>query len=487
MVRFLAASLACCLFPIPDLYAQDGKTKLPFDNEKRDATLAAQRKWLTDGMLKAYEKDPKWDADAKLVIEGLTNLETGAFNCRTMSKEVGAAAARAVEAGCKDPLIAYAILRSNSDVPHPWRRNLEVRREARSRIVAALPKSSYPAHRKLFVLLNEGNYFAINFLKDAPEGEKAEVRRILMSALQMLKESIATDERNPFMEMDWYNSAMALILGFTALGDESQKAWETVDKVMAECKEFEFKRMRVKGAWMMNQAWAARGNGTIDKVTEDGYMKFKERLREAGELLDAVWEKEKSPIGMERRMWVEIGLGDGDRKEIEKWFARSISNTRDDYNAAVAMKEWTHPKWHGDEVSLREFATACRDSGRDRDGISLIYFDVFYSLNASRDKETEKDICKDEKFIKEVNTLFIEYFKHNPDDFLNRGRYACFCASSRQFQEARRQFELVENRQVASPHFSVDYQKKMKQFVEDSLKHQEEMKKKKEEDARKKN
>ncbi|QVL31658.1 hypothetical protein KIH39_22875 [Telmatocola sphagniphila] len=454
---FLFGLTVQLIWILPGTSARE-KYVLPLDASQRKKNEEADRAWLIESYVKPYEKqgvkNASWDGDVKKVSDGFVEYMLSNQMTPYLPRATQDAAARARKSGCQDILVRYAALRSmdQANLANPQgllNLFLQVGKD--------VPKSYYPSAVKLEMEVFLGVTPAQNSAA-WKEAEKAEIRKILMQALDLLVESSLKDAPTPLMEYRWHYACSELINGFKNLGDRSEKAWETVDAALAKCNKFETKRIRTKGSWMVQYAWEARGYGTIDKTTEEGLKKFTERLNQAKELLETAWKLEPSPIIAEARMRVELGIGKGDRKSIETWFRRSIGNRNYDRNSIGIMREWLSPKWYGDEGSLWEFLEACRDCGNNRDVISVQYLDEKYVEALRLPKEAKLEHFKDPKFFQEMSKVFAAYLAVNPDDNYYRGRYAVFSYYCGQYAEALKQFELIGEDMVESKHAEINRQ-----------------------------
>ncbi|HEX4609024.1 MAG TPA: hypothetical protein VH092_12530 [Urbifossiella sp.] len=97
----------------------------------------------------------------------------------------------------------------------------------------------------------------------------------------------------------------------------------------------------------MQVAWEARGNGAAATVTEDGWLVFQERLRDAREALIAA--SDADPDGYTApTVMLSVCMGMGlDREEMEYTFRQAMAANPDNRQACATKLEYLHPKWLG--------------------------------------------------------------------------------------------------------------------------------------------
>lgn len=112
----------------------------------------------------------------------------------------------------------------------------------------------------------------------------------------------------------------------------------------------------VTGSFLIEYAWDARGSGTANTVTPDGWKKFKEHLAEAERRLTRDWELDKElALSHANMVVVCTGLGHG-RDAMEKWVARTLEADPTNVQALQMKMGYLSPQWHGKPNETLVFA-----------------------------------------------------------------------------------------------------------------------------------
>jgi hypothetical protein len=121
--------------------------------------------------------------------------------------------------------------------------------------------------------------------------------------------------------------------------------------------------------------WEARGGGTADKVTEEGWRLFAERTAVAGRILkDASALKQKCPHWYAAMLQVALAQG-MDPADEESLFQQAIA-FEPLYDPYYRARAWfLLPIWNGEEGELEDFAekTATRIGGQEG---NILYFEI---------------------------------------------------------------------------------------------------------------
>jgi hypothetical protein len=108
-------------------------------------------------------------------------------------------------------------------------------------------------------------------------------------------------------------------------------------------------------------AWIARGNGTADKVTADGWQLFGQRIQEAETVLagsqnmktmDPQWYSEEMVVGLAQG-W--------DEKRVREVFERGVQFEPEYQYFYKARAGYLLPKWYGKPNDATDFAKAAAD------------------------------------------------------------------------------------------------------------------------------
>lgn len=111
----------------------------------------------------------------------------------------------------------------------------------------------------------------------------------------------------------------------------------------------------VRAATLTHSAWDARGGGTADTVTEEGWKGFKTRLQEARRVLDA--GDLPDVYACSTRTTIARGLSES-RSVVDSALKRSYQLDPKGGGALEETLQYLLPKWHGQDDSALQ---ACRE------------------------------------------------------------------------------------------------------------------------------
>lgn len=126
-------------------------------------------------------------------------------------------------------------------------------------------------------------------------------------------------------------------------------------------------------------AWKARGGDYADKVTEDGWQKFEQRVGEARRTLMAVAQTRPSDPEWYRVMQ-DIALSQGWSIDDENELVKAATTVEPMYHYFYENHaQYLLPKWHGEQGDSERFAQEAADAIGGKAG-DWIYADVAASL-----------------------------------------------------------------------------------------------------------
>ncbi len=461
-MRFhLSAAVIGLLLVLP---AAAGDRPIPQDPEKQEQRRRDLFAWNQRTLAGAYEKvgkkDPRWDKPAREALEAAARFFSKQTDPPAKLEDVYAPARKALDAGCDDPLILYLHARASYKPHDPGEEELGRRFTTAA---AALEASAYPPFRRATALTKAGLHMAAR--KDLTPQARKEATRLLDAALALLPRSLEEDERNPFMELNWLDLPIEVIEGHRQLTGDYLAAFECVDAVLAKHAALKVIRLNVKGDFLIDWGWEARGTGLAPTVTPDGWKKFGQRLADARKAFEDVWAADPGNVFAATKMvTVEMALG-GDRGEMEKWFERAMKAEGNNLQACSAKLEWLDPKWHGTVPDMLAFGQACRDTKNWRTGITLLLAETHRRAMQKLPPDKRSEYFKSEEIWKEIRDVFDEYLRHYPNDHAERSRYAAYCYMCGQHAEADRQFQAVGDNLVWFRSFPEKWMKQVRAHV----------------------
>ena len=343
-------------YPLPQGKAKQGAL--------RKARLDFARACTVDVLDRSAGAGAPWAAAARVATEEYAaRLARGAFAPPgAAARRFFDALARADAAGCDDPLVRYLKVRFLD--PHAAGRNwgtVPPEREVAGlrAVLAELPAMKTPPALKAHLAWN-----VYVLLRIAADDKKAPVPAADVAAARALFwdsfAAAARDERRE-ARAGLVTLSEIIITDSHLRGPKGREAgWKQIDAALAAAPAPEWTRAAVEGAFLISHAWDARGRGYAETVTGEGWELMRERLGRARDRLDAAWELDpESPQPAAGRIQVEMGLGGGDRGEMELWFRRAMTADPDCYAACSAKREWLQAKWHGSRADAVEFARQC--------------------------------------------------------------------------------------------------------------------------------
>jgi hypothetical protein len=203
-------------------------------------------------------------------------------------------------------------------------------------------------------LFERSDFDALDCLADAARSTKARFPGGLWK-LHSIYAALDEPERH-FTDEDW-NTRLLLLKRWTATKPNSVTA-----------------RVALAGAYT-SYAWDARGTGTSDSVTDNGWRLFNERLEKAEAILDQDSVlSENCPESFLVRQ--QIAQGQGMEKETAL-VKRAISLYPDYYYYYRIHATLLLPKWYGEEGDASKFAAESADGigGKKEDG-DILYFEI---------------------------------------------------------------------------------------------------------------
>jgi WD40 repeat protein len=145
-------------------------------------------------------------------------------------------------------------------------------------------------------------------------------------------------------------------------------------------------------AWK-SYGWRARGSGFAHTVSEDGFVKFRERIEKSYELTErAVELEEKDPYLYRVKLELAVDRGQP-ASDVTTFVERSLAIDPDYLAVPLEAVRYFLPRWHGEPGDLEKFIEQTTEGTRDRWGES------FYALAVMETTQFHSsDIFEDFKF-----------------------------------------------------------------------------------------
>ncbi|MBI2263934.1 MAG: DUF4034 domain-containing protein [Armatimonadetes bacterium] len=120
-----------------------------------------------------------------------------------------------------------------------------------------------------------------------------------------------------------------------------------------------------RGDFYIDWAWAARGGGYADTVTEEGWKFYNERIELARKSLEEA-EKYGKDVYLYNRLMTVARAESSPREECEAAFRKATAMDPEFYGSYMEMAEYLLPRWHGGPGEFERFVESATDMTRSR-------------------------------------------------------------------------------------------------------------------------
>jgi len=407
--------------------------------KRTSATREERLKWNSNTLTNDYQqfghKNDKWNADA---VEALTEFARihGASDDEqlVLTDMAGDAAQSAVSEGCDDPMVQYMAVRYGSTT---HAKPIGERREAYHVAASNLQSSAYSPLRKFYANLEAAE---LNYI---PRDDKSwpMVRQLRLDAVADLN-SAYQDKTIP--EAEAYEAAEAVFNMLQHNQRELTNAYNQVSATLSTSGAKPAVGALVKAEFYLQYAWIARGHAAADKVTEEGWRLFGERLGVAEKALDEAWSLDPYDEQIPTLM-ISICLGQQKpRAEMEKWFDRAMKLDPNNYRAARAKLHFLLPEWYGSREDMLEFGHQCVAATNWGGHVPLILVDAhsqFYDSLPADDRRgywTLPDVWPD------IKAGYERFAQTEPDATKFRYPYAGYAVRCGQWADFQDQIRIIQ-------------------------------------------
>ena len=395
--------------------------------------------WYSRQFSGAYEKhgrhSPKWDDSARTAVRyaqivwsrpnaWLDDAEDQAY----------AAAAEARRKGCTDPLIDYIHMRFGFEIGLVATSAVQDRC---NQIADEMEKAGYPGYDKAVASLYAA--YATRLRDAGEEGLKK-----AQNDLERGEESVA----EAFGDADIPQEQVTSLLADEDAAARRLKAdWKP--QFERACLALETNHPKsslpllAKGVFSTYYAWDGRGVNYSDKVTNEQWALFEERLKTAEETLEAAWKADSGNSEIAARMIsVELGQGRG-RDRMELWFKRAMEADPNNDFACCSKLTYLLPRWHGNDDEALAFAQECLEGDNWKARIPFI-LDDYYQYESSKDMAPrEVPLYNQIGVWEQIQSLYDLYLKVCPLSNRDRSRYAYLACLSGHWSMAATQLQIL--------------------------------------------
>ena len=404
--------------------------EIPIFNPKKAAAHDSLLKWNRKTLGNAYdatgEHDKKWDAQARRALEEFA-LYRSEVNPGLHGFKAQIAADQAVKAGCKDGLIVYLNARlSPGELNQPETANRF--RDAAFRLFS----SKYHPIRRFY-----GSRWSVDSFRRQKPPRYAEADDMFNHLLGELQQTL-NDKEIPNQEL--YEIGVDFIDNFCWATNGNQY-FSQIEPALMTGREKSAVAHFLRGRYFYKQAWAFRGGGFVDKVSEFGFAQFEKKLKESEASLIKAWSLDDTDDRIATLM-IEVAIGLGyERQAMEIWFDRAMKSNPGNYDACYSKLRYLMPIWHGSYEQMIEFGRACVESKAWRGRVPLILIEAHTS--GSRSANNKEAYWRYPAVWPDLHDSFEKFFQLNPNAKSWRHNYAWHANACGQWEELQRQLDFI--------------------------------------------
>jgi GYF domain 2 len=380
------------------------------------------RQWL-DGYEKRGQHNPACDAEIEQFIRVWIDTCYDGPEATNISWLENESDKLANDPNCTDPL-ALTVAADESLNQFQMEKRFE-------RALAAYPTSLHMAYPKFYATVRLA----------AQLGERSDRTGALeTSALELLPECFADGS---FMPADQQE------IGEIFVNDWGYNFFyrnaDSVCKIAHEAgPNFRWLALTLDGEREINEAWAARGNGYADTVTDAGLKGFNAHLAIARSDMTEAWNLHPNwPLVPERMIYVS--LGDSDITEMRTWFDRTTT-AQIDYPRAWSDLRWgLRPRWYGNEDAMLALGKMAVATGRFDTDVPRKFIDCIYDVESEMDLPTGQHIFGRADIWPDLEKMYDGYINWPRQKNLNgwRTSYAIVAWFAGKYDVARTQLEAL--------------------------------------------
>ena len=352
---------------------------------------------------KVGEKDPRWDDDARKALEFMGRFWA---NESGWDREMGwRHAEKAIKAGCTDPFIRYVYIRM-APLGTPDGMTKEESVKYYEDVAAKMLKSKYPPYR--IAMASVKARLVAHHPGNRTQEENVKLLKCMALGLQTLQGIIK--DQDPYAQANALDLCYELIAMYKMMSGSREYMYRETMNILEKdpgCKKM---ALLLKGHFLIDYAWDARGNGPASTVTEQGWKDMQDRLKDAAAALEEAWKlppNGQNPLDARiavKRMAVELGKGKS-REFMELWFQRAMQADSDNLSACLTKMNYLEPKWHGSPDEMIAFGRACFKTDNWEGRLPLMRVNAHLRLAKDLDAEKKKQYYQNPAVRDEIKTV----------------------------------------------------------------------------------
>jgi hypothetical protein len=401
----------------------DKNTQTFADEQKRERAFRL-RLWV-DGYEKRGVRNPECDPQADLFLRTYIARSYGGHKATNSMSLADESDKLAEDTNCTDALVLTVAADESLGQFDAIRRF--------RRALAAYPGSSHQAYPQLYADLRLATLLGYN---------SDQAGALETSALQLLKRCFSDGSFTPD---DQEEIADIFINGW---GYEffQQNAASVCNISHNAGAQYQWLTLTLNGEYEIIQAWAARGGGYSDTVTDEGRKDFHSHLGAARGDFTAAWTLQPDwPIAPERMIYVS--LGDSGLDEMRMWFDRT-TKAQIDYARAWKDLRWgLRPRWYGNEKAMLALGVAAINTGRFDTDVPRKYIDCIYDVELEMGLPSGKHIFGRDDIWANLARMYDGYVSApSQKEYLNgwRTSYAMVAYFAGKYDVARAQLDALD-------------------------------------------
>jgi hypothetical protein len=327
----------------------------------------------------------------------------------------------ALRADCEEPLI-LTVAAANGYEVHEKRRRLE-------HAVAGFEKSRHKAFPKFYATVELASHVS-----------RQRVQQLDASALDLFKQAFSDGS---FIPADEAQIADILITEWGYNFFERNCA--AVVATVQDSKAYPWLALVLEGKSEVREAWAARGSGYANTVSEQGWKSFAGHLTKANTALEKAWklhpDRALAPACM-----IEVAMGQSEPQEMRVWFDRALVAQIDIPLAWSSMRWGLRPRWFGSHEALLALGYRAVDTKRFDTDVPRMLFDCISDVESEQQLAPGEHIYGRVDIWPHLQQMYEGYIAEPSQDSTRNGwrsTYAAVSYLAGHYDLTRKQLEAV--------------------------------------------
>ena len=401
-------------------------------------------------------KDPRWDRDAR---DGLTQYGQYLADAPALDRLANApplrggakaALGRARAAGCTDPLVGYCALALGADPALATTDPQETYRlhaDAERRLESSGYSSRWKFQASLLAAEAAGRdngqkigTFSRVGTPPIPAGLSAWLDRARGHLLDLLRDPGTPPAAGVRAVEDFLR---ALKKTPPEIGDRACAQFgEALDAPAWARAAQDAAPSTAAGVFWAGYAWRGNDDGHADRLPDDRWKPFQERLAKAQRALENAWRLDpadtRAAVGM---MSVERGQHEG-RERLETWFRRALDTDPDSFAACLEKLAYLDPRWYGDGPQAVEFGHQCQATRNWAARLPFILVEAHRRLAARAPKPA--DYWRQPEVWSDVQAVYADCLAQTrPDADYERSGFAWYACLAGRWKVAAGLFDAL--------------------------------------------